>query len=212
MEVDFTTLFDEWSAHYDATVFGEDEQYREVFERYEEILNFVAERAFGKIVEFGVGTGNLSVRLQQSGQLLVGIEPSQEMRAIAEQKIPNLTIQDGHFLNYKLSERVDSIVSTYAFHHLTDEEKERAIYKFARSLRPGGKVIFADTMFVADEVFAKTIERAEQRGYDRLAADLKSEFYPTIPVLQSLFEKGGFTTRFTQMNHYVWVVEATKGE
>lgn len=212
MEVDFTTLFDEWSANYDATVFGEDEQYREVFERYEEILDFVAERAFGKIVEFGVGTGNLSVRLQQSGQLLVGIEPSQEMRAIAERKMPNLTIQDGHFLNYELSEQVDSIVSTYAFHHLTDEEKERAIYKFARNLRPGGKVIFADTMFVADEAFAKTIERAEQHGYDRLSADLKSEFYPTIPVLQVLFEKGGFTTRFTQMNHYVWVVEATKGE
>ena len=56
MEKDFRSFFDEWSKSYDTTVNGEDEEYREVFAKYDTILNEVADRASSPVLEFGVGT------------------------------------------------------------------------------------------------------------------------------------------------------------
>ena len=64
---EFIELFEEWSEYYDDTVSGHDEEYREVFKDYEQILERVVGRAKGHVLEFGVGTGNLTVLLLQAG-------------------------------------------------------------------------------------------------------------------------------------------------
>ncbi len=97
MEKDFRSFFDEWSKSYDTTVNGEDEEYREVFAKYDTILNEVADRASSPVLEFGVGTGNLTERLERKGKHVFGVEPSREMRIIARKKLPNIDIRDGHF-------------------------------------------------------------------------------------------------------------------
>src|SRR5699024_10980537 len=117
MEHDFRTLFDEWSDQYDETVSGQDEQYREVFAHYETILSEVAQRAITPVLEFGVGTGNLTERLLSNGLHVYGVEPSEKMRQITSRKLPSLPLSDGHFLQFDAPEHVRSIVSTYAFHH-----------------------------------------------------------------------------------------------
>lgn len=42
---------------------------------------------------------------------------------------------------------VDAVVSNYCLHHLTDEEKRRALLEMRRVLRPGGRVAIGDMMF-----------------------------------------------------------------
>lgn len=210
---EFNELFEEWSHSYDQTVSGDDAEYKEVFSNYEEILTAVADRAKGIVVEFGVGTGNLTTKLVDHHLHVIGIEPSVNMRKIAQSKLPNVKIIDGDFLEFHVIEDIDTFVSTYAFHHLTDEEKGIAIAKYSERLNPNGRIVFADTVFMSDEAKQDMITESESRGFNRLAEDLQREYYTTIPVLKNLLEKNGFTVSFTQLNRFVWLIEAQlKGE
>jgi len=211
MPSEFTKLFDDWSKTYDDTVAGTDPEYLEVFAGYEDILQSVADKADGLIMEFGVGTGNLTERILRQGKDLIGYEPSGEMRKIAVQKLPGLTLFEGDFLEFPISGRSpDTIVSTYAFHHLTDEDKRTAITRYHQLLNPQGKIVFADTVFATEESKEKRIQEALDKNYTRLAQDLKSEYYTTIPVLARYFEEIGFIVEFTRKNEFVWLVEAVK--
>jgi len=211
MSTDFTALFDEWSDSYDQTVSGHDPEYNDVFRSYLHILEEVVNKSKGNVIEFGVGTGNLTELLVKSGKKVCGIEPSAGMRKIAKQKLPEVKILQGDFLTFTYPfQVVDTIVSTYAFHHLTDDEKETAIRKFSSILEDGGKIVFADTVFEDEDAKSNMIRKAEISRFNRLANDLRTEYYSTIPIMKSLFEQNGFTVTFTQKNEFVWLIEATK--
>lgn len=208
---EFLDLFDEWAKDYDQAVLGKDPQYLEVFSNYEQILSEVANLSYGKVLEFGVGTGNLTKVLFDNGYDVVGIEPSTEMRKIAKQKLPGqIPIKEGDFLTFPLEKDINTIVSSYAFHHLTDKEKEKAFQIYSSLLKIQGKVVFADTMFASDNAFTTIIEEAKEKGYNRLAEDLLSEYYTTIPNLKRIAEDTGFSVHFTQFNDFVWILDATK--
>lgn len=209
MTVRFMDVFTEWASSYDDTVTGQDPEYKEVFRRYDEILETVAEKAISPVAEFGAGTGNLTQRLLARHEQVLAIEPSPEMREILINKIPALSVQDGHFLSFEATE-AKSFVSTYAFHHLTDEEKGTAVDLMATILPEDGKIVYADTMFVSEAARLATIEEARNQGFDNLAEDLEREFYPLIPVMEQIFASRGFNVTFTQYNHFVWLVEAEK--
>ncbi|QAY67247.1 class I SAM-dependent DNA methyltransferase [Paenibacillus protaetiae] len=208
---EFTELFDEWSEHYDRTVAGEDEEYREVFDGYDRILEAVAERVSGVIVEFGVGTGNLTEKLLRRSDNIYGIEPSEGMRTQVLKRGLPIVLLDGDFLEFPaVPEPIDAIVSTYAFHHLTDEEKERAIALYSRLLQPGGRIVFADTAFASAEDRLEIEQSAERAGFVNLLQDLRTEYYTSLTVLNKLFTEHRFAVSFTRLNRYVWLMEAVK--
>ena len=112
----FDQLFDQWAGTYDQTVSGHDEEYRAVFEDYYCILTSVAERTVGTVLEFGVGTGNLTEKLLARGHRVFGVEPSKEMRKKAKEKVPAITLFEGDFLHFPtVDEPVHTVTSTYAF-------------------------------------------------------------------------------------------------
>ncbi|MFF2481964.1 class I SAM-dependent methyltransferase [Paenibacillus sp. NPDC058071] len=208
---EFIDLFDEWSKDYDLTVAGQDEQYREVFAGYDGILEAVASRSAGTVVEFGVGTGNLTERLLARGRQVYGIEPSPGMRRQIGKRALPFTLLDGDFLQFPpLPAKVDTIVSTYAFHHLTDGEKDAAIELYGRLLGPGGKIVFADTAYRDDEERKAIQDSAREAGYDQLLNDLLTEYYTTLDVLEKAFTRYGFSVDFSRLNRYVWLMDATK--
>ncbi|WP_096189309.1 class I SAM-dependent DNA methyltransferase [Evansella halocellulosilytica] len=210
MGLEFVDLFDRWAESYDQTVAGVDEEYKEVFEGYGQILNEVAKRSSGHILEFGVGTGNLSSLLLAKTDDFTGIEPSEKMRLIATKKL-NHTILPGDFLHFpSLDKQVETIVSTYAFHHLTDEEKREAANLYSELLNTGHKVVFADTMFINDDAKNEIIIDAKKKDHLNLAEDLQTEYYTTIPMLTDIFEESNFDVSFQAMNTFVWILEATK--
>ncbi|MCL6588072.1 MAG: class I SAM-dependent methyltransferase [Anoxybacillus sp.] len=208
---EFLDIFETWAQSYDSSVYGYDEQYRDVFDGYEAILNTVVEKSGNVVLEFGVGTGNLTKKLLEAGKTVYGIEPSAPMRELAMEKLEGVSIQDGDFLQFPFpKEAIDTIVSTYAFHHLTDEEKEHAIRKYGKLLTKGGKIVFADTAFIDREAYEAMIAEAKQKGFVDLAEDLQREYYTTIPILERIFTTNGFTVTFTPMNRFVWLMEAVK--
>ncbi|KLV21977.1 class I SAM-dependent methyltransferase [Bacillus altitudinis] len=190
-----------------------DEQYKEVFRRYPAILKEITRRAGQHVIEFGSGTGNLTAALLQADKKVFGVEPSEAMKKAALQKgIPNV-FHDGDFLSFPAPPfEPDTIVSSYAFHHLTDEEKKQAIHTYGNILPSGGKIVFADTMFQNQAAHQAATNKAKAAGFDQLAEDLETEYYPSIGVLKQIFEEEGFSTSFHQMNDFVWIVEAKKRE
>ncbi|MHC0035823.1 class I SAM-dependent DNA methyltransferase [Pseudoneobacillus sp. C159] len=208
---EFLDLFEQWANYYDDTVFGRDEEYKEVFLHYDHILNEVTKRSFGHVVEFGVGTGNLTSKLLGQGLVVTGIEPSPAMRKLASEKLgERAQVLDGDFLDFPELNTINTFVSTYAFHHLTDLEKEQAIEKYGKLLASGGKIVFADTMYESEEAYKRAIEDASSKGFMNLATDLKTEYYTTIPILRAILEKHGFQVRFNRCNDFVWILEAEK--
>lgn len=208
---EFLELFEQWADSYDETVVGHDLEYKEVFKHYDQILEEVAERSFGHVVEFGVGTGNLTNKLLQKGLNVTGIEPSPSMRKIAQEKLgERAAVLDGDFLNFPFLENVDTLVSTYAFHHLTDNEKAEAIATYGKLLPQGGKIVFADTMYESEAEYKKAISDSIQKGFLNLATDLQTEYYTTMPILREILESNGFVAKFSKCNDFVWLMEAEK--
>ncbi|MBP1931273.1 class I SAM-dependent methyltransferase [Ammoniphilus resinae] len=209
----FNELFDQWAKEYDQTVYDQHGEYNEVFEDYEVILQQVIDglpAAPATILEFGVGTGNLSTKLIQAGYKVIGVEPSEEMRKKVEEKGLQLDLRDGTFLNIPLAaqERVDGIVSTYAFHHLTLPEKEQAITLMKSFLNPRGRIVFADTAYENAEAKEALFKRVEMQGKMNLMYDLNSEYYELITDLKEIYEKNGFVVDFVPLNRYVWLSSA----
>ncbi|MFL8937856.1 class I SAM-dependent DNA methyltransferase [Rossellomorea oryzaecorticis] len=208
---EFLDLFGDWADSYDDAVAGKDAEYKAVFEKYEEILEEVVSLSQGTVVEFGPGTGNLTEKLAEAGLNVIPFEPSPEMRLIGQQKLgERVPFLDGDFLEFKLDEGADTIVSTYAFHHLTDEEKGKAFSIYGNLLAQGGKIVFADTMFETKQHYQAAIDQALDKGFLNLAEDLKREYYTTLDVLESLLTSKGFSVHFRQINNFVWIMEATK--
>lgn len=208
---EFIPLFDDWAEFYEETVSGNDIEYKEVFENYDKILQTVALKTNGTVLEFGVGTGNLTEKLIALGKVVYGVEPSKAMREKTKARFTDLHLYDGDFINFpELPGKVDSIVSTYAFHHLTDEEKDTAIKLYGDLLDDQGKIVFADTAFVNEEHREERHRIVKEQGYENLLADLKREFYTTLEILERLFENNGFQVTFEKMNSYVWLMEAVK--
>lgn len=208
---EFLEIFEGWADDYDNTVNGFDPEYKDVFHAYDDILTEVTKNSDGNVLEFGVGTGNLTEKLLEKGHNVIGIEPSQAMKAIAKVKLPEAQVLDGDFLEYPLPDvPIHTIVSTYAFHHLTDDEKEIAVAQFANIIEADGKIVFADTMFESFEAKEKKIAEAEEVGFHNLAEDLQREYYPTLETMETIFTKHNFRVAFKQMNEFVWLIIAKK--
>jgi putative AdoMet-dependent methyltransferase len=208
---EFIPLFDDWAEFYEETVAGRDAEYREVFKDYDKILKAVALKSFGTVLEFGVGTGNLTEKLISLGRVVYGVEPSEAMREKTKARFRDLLLYDGDFIDFpELPGKVDSIVSTYAFHHLTDEEKETAIKSYSKLLNGDGKIVFADTAFKNEEHRLERHRKVKEQGHQRLLTDLQREFYTTLEILERLFVNNGFQVTFEKMNSYVWLMEAVK--
>jgi putative AdoMet-dependent methyltransferase len=208
---EFIELFDEWSSSYDETVAGESLEYKEVFHNYDHILETVVNKSGNAVLEFGVGTGNLSEKLLSKGKTVIGIEPSKGMREKALNRNPKLELHDGDFLSFpKLDKEIDTIVSTYAFHHLTDDEKDDAVGHYSQLLKKDGKIVFADTAFLHESEKKERHQKVKNQGYLNLLKDLQTEYYTTLEVLDEIFKKHDFDISFEKLNEYVWLMEAVK--
>lgn len=213
MGKEFIELFEHWADSYDDSVTGHDIEYKAVFQNYEEILSEVASRSYGHVVEFGPGTGNLSKQLLKRGLTVTAFEPSPSMRRLAEEKLAahkEINIYEGDFLSFHVDKPIQTFVSSYAFHHLTDEEKAEAIGIYSNMLQTDGKIVFADTMYESAESYKKAILDAKSAGFYNLAEDLEREYYTTIPILTKMMEENYFSVTYKKLNDFVWIMEGTK--
>jgi putative AdoMet-dependent methyltransferase len=207
----FISLFDRWAPTYDQTVYSRD---AEGFECYEQVLARVADLAApppgGAVLDVGAGTGNLSLLLQQRGLQVTAVEPSAAMRRVARRKLGReATVVDGHFLRLPVPDRSqDAVLSTYAFHHLTDPEKAMAVGELLRVLKPSGRLVIGDIAWASSEARGRFVSRLAAEGKLELVREIDEEYYTTIGVLASIFAANGCSVYVEQLTDWVWALRA----
>lgn len=209
----FNALFDDWADSYDETVSLHTGEYKEVYRNYNEILNetvkHISKFQGAKVVDLGSGTGNLANVASNIGYNVVGVEPNHKMREKAKDKYPFIKFLSGTFLSLPITDNsADAIISSYAFHHLTDEEKDEAVKIIKSKLNKDGVVVIADTIYDSIETKELLIKEARDNGSTNLVHDLETEFYSTRDILTEIFEKNGFHVSYQQMNKFVWILTA----
>ncbi|MCI3987487.1 SAM-dependent methyltransferase, partial [Bacillus vallismortis] len=67
-----------------------------------------------------------------------------------------------------------TIVSSSAFHHLTEEEKRAAIKQYGKYLHLHDRIVFADTVFEDVKAYEQAIDKASSKGFYHLAKDVET--------------------------------------
>ena len=76
---EFLDVFSEWANDYDTFVEGQDPAYQPVFKDYSLILDTIVTKSGASVLDFGIGTANLTLRLLAAGKSVLPIEHSPEM-------------------------------------------------------------------------------------------------------------------------------------
>lgn len=81
-------------------------------EEYEFYNKLIQENKCNSILEIGSGTGNLAKRFQENNQNYLGLDYSQSMIDIAQERNKNSTFMQGDMRNFVLESPVDAIIIT----------------------------------------------------------------------------------------------------
>jgi putative AdoMet-dependent methyltransferase len=200
---------------YDADVRNEKDPIRAA---YHDVLAWVIREAridsSSRVLELGSGTGNLSCRIHQCGEL-VCVDLSEQMEAIARSKlghIPNRRFIKGDILEVFDCERApfDSVISTYAVHHLTDDEKRLLFSKVFTSLVSGGSAVFGDLMLRNQEEKVSKTQEYLTKGDAKTAQAIEEEFFWSIDAAKMNLIELGFQVETKRFSDLSWGVAARK--
>jgi len=204
------------SAAYDSDVKDESKPVRA---GYAALLDWVAAQAApvrGRtVIDLGCGTGNLSSLLGRSFKKLVCVDISKRMLELAKRKLPGRNVEFvrsdmlGYFDGRALS--ADTVISTYAVHHLTSTEKALLLQGIAKLLRPGGKAIFGDLMFEDAPARRIFLRKCESNGNKALIKGINDEFYWALDWGQKLLRDAGFKiVSIKKFSELSWGISAKK--
>lgn len=196
--------FDEWAPTYDESVTpGKGFP----FEGYAAVLSTITRLAppvpGARVLDMGIGTGNLARLYADQGCSIWGLDFSAIMLEIACSKIPGLV--PGHAdlrrdwpLEFNL--RFDLIVSAYTFHHFTLIEKRTLVQRILNeSLADNGKLVIGDIAFqnAADQDACRR----------RVGMDWEQEEYWLADETLAAFKDSGLACRFTPVSFCAGVFE-----
>lgn len=202
--------FDTWAMNYDQSLSKNNDEL-EIFKDYpmvlEEVRKEIKAKNPEKILDLGCGTGNLT-GLYSEELHVYGIDQSLEMLLQCKNKYPKMMVKLGNFLDKTYVEGVkfDCIATTYAFHHLTEVEKEKAIDYMLNSLNPKGKIVIGDLMFL--NVGSREEKRQEfiENGREDLWEIVEDEFYSDVEKLKVYVEKKGIGFRYKHLVNFTWII------
>lgn len=207
--------FDSWSKNYDSSVEnGSAGSELGLFEKYDYILDrvskIISDANAREIIDFGCGTGNLYGKLKNNVEF-VGIDQSIEMLLIAKSKHENIELRLGNFLDEPFVENeFDIVVSTFAFHHLNSIEKGKATNILVRYLKPHGKIVIADLMFLNEEERLKQKEGFIENGKKNLWNIIEEEYYTNIQEIKKYAKMLGCKVKFEHVVNFTWILEIIK--
>ena len=201
--------FNSWAKSYDNDV-KKDNGKLKIYKNYGLILQSVYESVKNlrvnnpKILEIGVGTGNLASKFLYSNFDIIGIDQSREMLSVAKEKYPMLKVRLGEFLKIPYDNKsFDVIISTYAFHHLNETEKYIAIGEMMRVLKDNGVIIIGDLMFENREAEEEVLKNLSEEQIE----EVKDEYYSYIDSLSREFNKYNKKLKYNRIDKLNYIIE-----
>jgi putative AdoMet-dependent methyltransferase len=162
-------LFDSWAKHYDSAVGSAASGFP--FDGYEQVLDAAVESADAgpglRVLDLGIGTGNLAARFVRQGCDVWGLDFSAEMLARAQAKWPEIHLIQASLQASLLDEwptelphPFDRIVSAYVLHEFDLATKIQMLWRAAtQGLTPEGLIVVADIAFPTADARTKASRR-----------------------------------------------------
>ncbi len=198
------------ASDYDNNVQNEDNPIRK---GYSSLMEWIKNKTKESniLLDLGCGTGNTLDQVE-SYEKIYCVDISQNMLDIVKDKFKNnsdiVFIEDdllGFFNNFKNDKQIDTIISTYTIHHLTQKEKHALFEKVFDFLPKGGKVIFGDLMFKNKEY-----ENEMKNKYPDLIEDFDDELYWYIDEESKKLESFGFKIEIKKFSDLSWGIYGVK--
>jgi putative AdoMet-dependent methyltransferase len=163
--------FDNWSGAYDQDILKmQDEGYP--FEGYYDTLGYIQSRVQAgeakAVLDIGIGTGLLTETLYKAGIAITGVDFSAKMLDLAKRKMPQ-----GRFIRFDFNqgllkelagEKFNFIISSYAVHHIDDEQKVEFFQGLMQNLNDEGQILIGDIAFETKGDMERV--RAQSTGWD----------------------------------------------
>lgn len=181
--------FDTWSKTYDEDLNANYAEERYPFAAYDEIKSSIFQIAMDskaqKILDLGIGTGNMSKDLYDQGLEIYGLDFSNEMLKKARETMPEARLYLGDFSQGLPDDLKDMkfsiIIIGYSIHHLNYDKQIELLEEILNNLDPGGKIIIGDVMTLDQ----KEMDKARERDIDFWD---DSEYYMVFENLEGVLE------------------------
>ena len=204
--------FDQIADHYDELVLGEREGFNP-HENYDYVLNTVVAAVNPQEgeqgLDAGIGTGNLASRFARPGIHMCGFDQSLQMLQRCREKHPFIPTKLGTFFAIPfLKNGFDFVVTSYAMNHLTDEQKLLALGEINRVLKPGGRLVIADLMFVDQEERERHLQALRDAGEEEAIRMIEDKWYADRSRLIEGLQDMGFEVQAKRLTRYVHLLLA----
>lgn len=202
--------FDRQAVSYDISISNDQESFNP-HQDYDEALDLtvkrVAPNAYEVGLDIGTGTGNLAKRFLQQGIRICGIDQSKEMLKQCMRKNPKMETKLGNFLAIPYGDsQFDFVVTSYAFHHLTDKQKPLALEEICRVLKPEGRFCIADLMFENEKMRMVYMDKLHEEGNLEAIAVIEDEYYTDRSWLEEWLHQHGYAVQSVQINDLLHLV------
>jgi putative AdoMet-dependent methyltransferase len=201
-------IFDRWSETYDRDVLDESD----LHEGYDDVLETVVRSADSRpgmrVLDLGIGTGNLARRFLALGCAVWGVDFSPAMLEKARAKLPEVMLVQADLRGEwpsALAGPYDRIVSSYVLHEFSLEHKVALLRHLANGcLAPGVRIVIGDIAF--ESVQARTDAGADH--WD------EEEHYWAADETRAACALAGLRFTYTQVSRYggVYVFAGSRGE
>jgi len=179
------------------------------FEVHQEVLNFLNLNDGEMLLDIGIGTGLLEEKIKCKVKIF-GIDISEKMLGkLKEKNLNNVQFIQGSFLNIPFGDRMfDSIVSCFAFHHLSDTEKIRSIFEMKRILKDKGRIVIGDFMYLNEAAKISLITKFRNEKRNDMTEEMDEENFTNIEDFKIILEENGFDVKYKQVSTISWVIKA----
>lgn len=162
-----------------------------------------------RILDIGIGTGLLAERMPRN-LTLYGIDISPKMMDKTRRKGLPVHLKVGGFLDIPFPDsHFDGIVSTFAFHHLMPEEKEKAYAEMDRVLKPKGFMIIGDFMFESEAQADQLAERFRSEGRMDMLEEFEEEYFTYIDSATTSLRRLRYNVQYERGSTLSWIIKAT---
>ena len=192
-------LFDSWAEHYDPAAVSAEDDFP--FAGYElildQVINLAGVKPAMRILDLGIGTGNLAARFLRQGCLVWGIDFSAKMLAQARAQLPQVNLVQANLLDewpLTLQQPFDRVVSAYVLHHFDLETKVSLLRRIATHY-----LLSSGPILVADIAFPTTSARAEASRHWAACWD-QDEYYWAADETIAACEQAGLLVTYKQLS------------